>query len=71
MIVIDSSKCVGCGHCNAMVMTFPCIQIADDLEFYQEPPVQDRDYVLKIMRECWAHCITLSEGDWEDQGPQR
>lgn len=66
MIVIDRSKCVSCGHCNAMVMTFNCIQINGELEFYEEPPRQDRDYVLGIMRECWAHCITLSEGNWEE-----
>ncbi len=66
MIVIDRSKCMGCGACNAMVMTFTCLQNTGEIELYAEPPAQDRDYVLKVMRECWAHCITLSGGTWED-----
>lgn len=66
MIVIDRDRCVSCGHCNAMVMTFNCIKIQDQYEFYEEPPAQDRDYVLRIMKECWAHCITLSGGTWEE-----
>ena len=66
MIVIDRTRCVGCGHCNAMVTTFKCIQANSEYELYEEPPRQDRDYVLRIMRECMAHCIYLSGGDWDD-----
>ncbi len=66
MIVIDRSRCMGCGHCNALVTTFKCIQSNPEYELYEEPPAQDRDYVQRIMRECWAHCIYLSGGSWED-----
>ena len=57
---------MGCGHCNALVTTFKCIQSNPEYELYEEPPAQDRDYVQRIMRECWAHCIYLSGGNWED-----
>lgn len=66
MIVIDRSNCIGCGACSTMTLTFPCIEKRGELEFYEEPPKQDRDYVLKVMRECWSHCIGLSGGTWED-----
>ena len=66
MIVIDRTRCVGCGHCNAMVTIFKCIKATSEYELYEEPPRQDRDYVQRVMRECMAHCIYLSGGDWED-----
>ena len=66
MIVIDRTRCVSCGACNAMAMTFKCIQATPEYELYEEPPVKDRDYVQQVMRDCWAKCIYLSGGDWED-----
>ncbi len=49
-----------------MAMTFKCIQATDEYELYEEPPKDDREYVEKIMRDCWAKCIYLSGGEWED-----
>ena len=66
MIVIDRNRCVSCGACNAICMTFKCIQATPEVELHEEPPVEGRDYVEKIMRDCWAKCIYLSEGHWED-----
>ena len=67
MIVIDRTRCVSCGACNAITMTFKCIKATADYELYEEPPVEGRDYVQKIMRDCWAKCIYLSGGDWEEE----
>jgi len=66
MIVIDRTRCVSCGACNAIAMTFKCIKATADYELYEEPPKEARDYVQKIMRDCWAKCIYLSGGDWEE-----
>ena len=66
MIIIDRTKCVSCGTCSAMTLTFTCLQNTGDYEVYAEPPKQDRDYVQRIMRECWAHCIYLSGDTWEE-----
>ena len=66
MIIIDRTKCVSCGTCSAMTLTFTCLQNTGDFEVYAEPPKQDRDYVQRIMRECWAHCIYLSGDTWEE-----
>ena len=66
MIVIDRTKCVGCGTCSAMTM-FTLLQNTGEIELYEEPPKQDREYVQRIMRECWSHCITLSGDTWEDE----
>lgn len=66
MIVIDRRNCVSCGACNAITMTFKCIKTTPEYELYEEPPKEGRDYVQKIMRDCWAKCIYLSGGDWED-----
>ena len=66
MIVIDRTKCVSCGACATMTLTFTCLQNTGDYELYAEPPKQDRDYVQRIMRECWAHCIYLSGDTWEE-----
>ena len=52
MIVIDRTKCVSCGACSTMTLTFTCLQNTGDYELYAEPPKQDRDYVQEMV---WQH----------------
>lgn len=67
MIVIDRSRCSSCGACSAMVMMLKCIKATPDVELYEEPELQEgRDYVQKVMHNCWSKCIYLSGITWED-----
>lgn len=57
MIVIDRNRCCGCGHCAAIRITLKCIKDVDNIEYYEEPPEQDNDYIDRAIQECWSNCI--------------
>ena len=67
MIVIDRGRCVSCGACGAMTMMLKCIKATPEVELYEEPLLTEgRDYVQKIMGDCWSKCIYLSGITWSD-----
>ena len=57
MIAIDRNRCCGCGKCVTIVITLKTLYEKDNIEFYQEPPDMDSEYIDNIMMECWAQCI--------------
>ena len=67
MVVIDRSRCSSCGACSAMTMMLRCIKTTSEAELYEEPQTAEgRDYVQRVMRDCWSKCIYLSGITWED-----
>lgn len=66
MIIIDRSRCVSCGACSAMVMMLKCIKATPEVELYEEPLPEGRDYVQKVMHDCWSKCIYLSGITWDE-----
>ena len=67
MIIIDRSRCVSCGACNAMTMMLHCIKSNPEAELYEEPQFREgREYVEKVMHDCWSKCIYLSGVTWSD-----
>ncbi len=57
MIRIDNERCCGCGHCQSIRMTLPLVKSVDLVDYHEDPRPEDRDFVEKIMLECWSQAI--------------
>ena len=59
MIKIDNSLCCCCGHCQFIRMALPLVKSIDSVDYYEDPRPEDRNFVEKIIMECWASAISL------------
>ena len=58
MIKIKNDQCCCCGACQSLRFSMPVIKTIDGCDYYEDPRPEDREFVSKIMADCWSQAIT-------------